>query len=939
MDKMNRKLIKIRRLDMRIRVWSYGLLAAWIAVMLGCGGGAVIPLTQSEDFGAYYTKINSGEEFENLSRTGEYADIIVDLGSDNGHFVFWRGSSYLPYWETAEGKWFVEETITRKGDGSGKRPDRVNTYSRVAIIETGPEKVVVHWRYLPVFSPGNPHAGVDQTRFVDEYFTVRATGEVDRTIRVGTEKIDAWRDEKHITQQTFQLTLTGIEGKKTIKPGKPEPVPAVAGSPRKSPAGQPVLWMPFDEGEGDQTVETVSGAMYEIAGHKSLWRKGVSGTALQFDGYNSVIRIPASEGPKPVSGITLEGWVAIGAYPWSWVPIIQQCDDVPEEIERVEGQGALLIGEEGQEEQEGEEDDSYMVVLKKEDETGFFLGMDGYGHPSLKVRVGGEWEELLSDVHLKRRRWYHVAGTYDSETGKMKLYVDGIPAGEMDVAGAPVELSENNIQIGKGKNRRPINPVRMHTFVDSYSFDGLIDEVRIHDRALSDDEIGEVFRSYGPDEEVVNHPEMDQRILPAGRSAGTFGAYYDHLKFYDVWDNLWRFSGHPDVVVEFDELPSKFIFWRGVGYIPMMVNEKGQWYSNEFNETWNRSGGQGCQEPMSDKESYTNHARIIENTPARVVVHWRYPLVDVLHVLANLNEETGWGDWADWYYFIYPDGVAVKKMHLWTHGERDHEWQESMAIFGPDQHPEQIIETRNALTMTNLNGKSVRYHWVDGPPDNVEKPEDKVIQYVNYTGEYDPVTIGIFEGSNVYGGELTPYAVFPTWNHWPVAQMPSDGRYASFPDRTAHSSLTHVFLPTYAEDFGERPYQEKILMEGMLKAGKSELVDLARSWLRAPALQSPMGCTSQDYDQAQRAYLLTANQKSMAFTINGSKRQPVVNPCFVIKNWNSRDPVTMKINGKSVSEGPDFRQGIIRDTNGTRTLIVWIRKTAKSTVRFEIEHG
>ena len=39
-------------------------------------------------------------------------------------------------------------------------------------------------------------------------------------------------------------------------------------------------------------------------------------------------------------------------------------------------------------------------------------------------------------------------------------------------------------------------------------------------------------------------------------------------------------------VVAFDALPTKFVFWRGTGYIPMMVNEEGQWYSNEFNETW-----------------------------------------------------------------------------------------------------------------------------------------------------------------------------------------------------------------------------------------------------------------------------------------------------------------------------------------------------------------
>jgi hypothetical protein len=120
-------------------------------------------------------------------------------------------------------------------------------------------------------------------------------------------------------------------------------------------------------------------------------------------------------------------------------------------------------------------------------------------------------------------------------------------------------------------------------------------------------------------------------------------------------------------------------------------------YANEFNETWNRSGGQGCQEPMSDKESFFNHVRVIENTPARVVVHWRYPLVDVLHVLANHNPETGWGDWSDWYYYIYPDGVASKRMHLWTDGPRNHEWHEAMAILSPNQHPEQVLETDPAL--------------------------------------------------------------------------------------------------------------------------------------------------------------------------------------------------------------------------------------------------
>ena len=74
--------------------------------------------------------------------------------------------------------------------------------------------------------------------------------------------------------------------------------------------------------------------------------------------------------------------------------------------------------------------------------------------------------------------------------------------------------------------------------------------------------------------------------------------------------------------------------------------------------------------------------------------------------------------------------------------------------------------------MIDLEGNMVEYSWEGGPPDDVEKPENKVIQHINYKADYNPVTIGEFNASNVYGGELTPYAVFPTWNHWPATTIP-----------------------------------------------------------------------------------------------------------------------------------------------------------------------
>jgi len=893
-------------------------------------------------FGAFYTKINSGAEFEKYARTGDYPDIVVDLGNTDSKFVFWSGSSYLPFLDTKNGRWFVDELIKRKGDGDEKMPDRTNAFSVVKIIETSKDQVVVHWRYSPEFTRSNPQLGVSPYTFVDEYFYIKPDGAVIRTEKKGTEKTDDWLDPKNIVVQTFKLTLTGITDKNLVPAGKSEPLPAIQGSDIiYNYILKPAAWWKFDEAKGDNAIETIGNTNSTVEGNKSLWRKGISGTALQFDGYFSKIEIPVEKVTMISDQITLEAWIAIGAYPWSYVPVIQQCDDVPEEIQAYVGERALLAGET----MSSEEKRDFRVGLKKENDKGFFFGIDGHGFPSFKIRVGNQWEELTSGIHMERRKWYQLVATYSKASGEMNIYIDGQIAGTKKVAQSSIELSKKNILIGKGKKRRPVDPVRKNSFErvqrsplpHSYSFDGLLDEIKIYDVALTPTQIEHTFKLYNPIPAKLSNVNMDKRVLPDGRQLRSFGGYYTKLTFYDIWDNLWRFSDHPDVVVEFDKLPTKFIFWRGVGYIPMIVNEKNQWYSNEFNETWYKSGGQGCQEPMSDKKNYYNHVRIIENTPARVVVHWRFPLMDVNHVMANYNDSTGWADWSDWYYYIYPDGLAVKKMHLWTDGERNHEWQESMVIMGPDQHPEQIVNTKDALTMLNIKGESKTYDWVTGPPKDVKEPKEKNIQYINYAGEYKPVTIGEFINSNVVeNGQLTPYAVFPTWNHWPVSQMPSDGRYASFTDRTAHSSLTHVMMPVDSEVLtGDKPFYEKLIMEGMLNKKPEELIPIAKSWLNAPQLINAKGCTG-SFDKSQRAYIINIKTTPLAFGLNCNSDQPMFNACFVIKNWGKNGDAKILIDGKKIGNESSTRQGLIRDTDGAYTKIIWVEIESSKPVEFKI---
>jgi hypothetical protein len=114
-------------------------------------------------------------------------------------------------------------------------------------------------------------------------------------------------------------------------------------------------------------------------------------------------------------------------------------------------------------------------------------------------------------------------------------------------------------------------------------------------------------------------------------------------------------------------------------------------------------------------------------------------------------------------------------------------------------------------------------------------------------------------------------------------------------------------------------------------------VPLARSWNNPAPITDTTGCSSEGYDKAQRAYILTAKSPTLSFALNGSASSPIVNPCFVIKKWpTSEAKAGLKLNGVVRREGKDFRQGIVRDTDGAPTMVTWIKHQATAPVRFEI---
>ncbi|MDF9797887.1 hypothetical protein OKW21_003150 [Catalinimonas alkaloidigena] len=60
---------------------------------------------------------------------------------------------------------------------------------------------------------------------------------------------------------------------------------------------------------------------------------------------------------------------------------------------------------------------------------------------------------------------------------------------------------------------------------------------------------------------------------------------------------------------------------------------------------------------IQDRQCKHSQVEVLEQSPALIVVHWRYAVTDA-HYKNHHNE------WVDEYYFFYPDGLGVRQVNL-----------------------------------------------------------------------------------------------------------------------------------------------------------------------------------------------------------------------------------------------------------------------------------
>ena len=191
----------------------------------------------------------------------------------------------------------------------------------------------------------------------------------------------------------------------------------------------------FDEGTGSSTNDA-SGNTNTGTILNALWRSsGKNGKAILFNGTSSRIDVNDSNSLDLTTNMTLEAWVKPTTLPTGFRTILHK--------ERANG-------------------DSYALYANHD-----------INRPSGEIRTASGYAEVTGTAKVPVTTWTHLATTYDGK--KLRLYVNGVLKETTNKTGAIVPSSK---------------PLRIGSSVVWGEFyNGLIDDIRIYNRTLSQAEI------------------------------------------------------------------------------------------------------------------------------------------------------------------------------------------------------------------------------------------------------------------------------------------------------------------------------------------------------------------------------------------------------------------------------------------------------------------
>ena len=214
----------------------------------------------------------------------------------------------------------------------------------------------------------------------------------------------------------------------------------------------PIAHWKLDDGAGLTAVDSASTNDGTLNGPPA-WVAGAVGDALDFDGTNDYVA--AGTFDVSGSGITMMGWFNAEAI---------TTDD-----------GRIVSKANG-----SNETDAWWQLSSTD------VGADRYLR--MRIKAGGTTTTFAdSSVNLTTDQWYFAVGTYDSATGGMKLYLDG------------VEVASGSHAIGGAVNTDAAVPVAIGANGTAERFfNGVLDDVQVYDYALGASQISDYYAANPP---------------------------------------------------------------------------------------------------------------------------------------------------------------------------------------------------------------------------------------------------------------------------------------------------------------------------------------------------------------------------------------------------------------------------------------------------------
>ncbi|MDX2344333.1 MAG: hypothetical protein QNL26_10815, partial [Acidimicrobiia bacterium] len=215
----------------------------------------------------------------------------------------------------------------------------------------------------------------------------------------------------------------------------------------------------FNEGKGDVTKNTVCGSP-DIFGNSGdarieqpAWMAGRYGKAIDFSGSKTAVLVDKTTELECEKEVSIAAWV---------------------KLKEPRGRGLVV-------------NHSYAYRL--------FVTQGGRNRVGFQLNLNGEWASnwLIGRTSLENGKWYHIAGVYDGK--ERRIYINGkldavepaggtIGNGRDFVIGAESIKTEKRVFRANGKVKYKV----------AEPFGGVIDEVKVWNRALSHEEIAKAAK-------------------------------------------------------------------------------------------------------------------------------------------------------------------------------------------------------------------------------------------------------------------------------------------------------------------------------------------------------------------------------------------------------------------------------------------------------------